>query len=204
MQRPSPDELDRVVVVGTSCSGKTTFARQLSELLRARHIELDAIHWKADWEPRAPAELRRLVEEAVSVERWIADGNYSVIREVIWPRATAVAWLNYPFWRVFSRALWRTVRRAATGEELYSGNRETFRKAFLSRDSILLWIITSHWRQKREYRRLQETGTYPRARFIEFRRPAQATLFLSQLGAENPAGARWEEEAGDGGDDGSV
>ena len=204
MKRSFPDELDRVVVVGTSCSGKTTFARHLSKLLQARHIELDAIHWKADWEPRAPAELLRLVEEAVSDERWIVDGNYSAVREVIWSRATAVAWLNYPFWRVFSRALWRTVRRASTREELYSGNRETFRKAFLSRDSILLWIVTSHWRQKREYRRLEETRCYPRVKFFEFRRPVQATLFLSQLGAGNPAGVRWGKEAGNGRDDGSV
>ena len=189
MQRPSPDELDRVVVVGTSCSGKTTFARQLSRLLRAPHVELDAIHWKADWEPRAPAEFRRLVEEAVSDERWIVDGNYTAVREVIWPRATAVAWLNYSFWRVFSRALWRTVRRAWTREKLYSGNRESFRKAFLSRDSILLWIITSHWRHRREYRRLEVTRCYPRVKFFEFRRPAQASLFLSQLGAGNPTSA---------------
>ena len=187
-------------MVGTSCSGKTTFARQLSQLLQTAHIELDALHWKENWEARAPAELRRLVEEAVSHERWIVDGNYGTVREVIWPRATAVAWLNYPFWLVFSRALWRTVRRVSTREELYSGNRETFRLAFLSRDSILVWIISSHWRRRRELRRLEETRCYPQVKFFEFRRPAQASLFLSQLGA----GARRQEEAGDGGDYGSV
>jgi hypothetical protein len=73
------------------------------------------------------------------------------------------------------------VRRALTREELYSENRESFRKAFLSRDSILLWIITSHWRQRREYRRLGETGCYPQLRFFEFRRPSQASSFLEQL-----------------------
>ena len=202
MKRSFPDELDRVVVVGTSCSGKTTFARHLSELLQARHIELDAIHWKADWEPRAPAELRHLVEEAVSDERWIVDGNYGAVREVTWPRATAVAWLNYPFWLVFSRALWRTVRRVSTREELYSGNRESFRGAFLSRDSILLWIISSHWRHRRDYRRLRETEHYPELRFFEFRRPKEASIFLAQTRAR--ARAKRQEEAGDGGDPGSL
>lgn len=193
-----------MAVVGTSCSGKTTFARDLSQLLQTRHIELDALHWKEDWEPRAPAEFRRLVEEAVSHQCWITDGNYGTVREVIWPRATAVAWLNYPFWLVFSRALWRTLRRISTREKLYSGNRESFRKAFLSRDSILLWIISSHWRQRREYRRLEKTGCYPQLRFFEFRRPAQASIFLSQLRAGDLADARSQREAGDGGDHGSL
>jgi len=181
MQRASLGELDRVAVVGTSCSGKTTFARNLSRLLQTRHVELDALFWKKDWEARPLEEFRCRVEEAVSCERWITDGNYGTVRELIWPRATAVVWLNYPFWLVFSRALWRTVRRALTREELYSENRESFRKAFLSRDSILLWIITSHWRQRREYRRLGETGCYPQLRFFEFRRPSQASSFLEQL-----------------------
>jgi adenylate kinase family enzyme len=189
MQRSFPGELARVAVVGTSCSGKTTFARELSRILQTPHVELDALHWKKDWEPRAPAEFRRLVEEAVSQERWITDGNYGAVREVIWPRATAVAWLNYPFWLVFSRALWRTARRALTGEELYSGNRESLGKAFLSRDSILLWIITSHWRQRREYRRLEETECCPQLRFFEFRRPAQASRFLAQVRAGDLAGS---------------
>jgi adenylate kinase family enzyme len=202
LQRSSLDQLARVVVVGTSCSGKTTFARDLSQILQTRHIELDALHWKEDWEARPPEELRCLVEEAVSCERWIVDGNYGAVREVTWTRATAVAWLNYPFWLVFSRALWRTVRRVSTREELYSGNRESFRGAFLSRDSILLWVISSHWRRRREYRRLEETEYYPQLRFFEFRRPSQASIFLGQMRAR--ARAKRQREAGDGGDHGSL
>ena len=35
--------LSRVVVVGTTCSGKTTFANRLAVLLDAPHVELDAL-----------------------------------------------------------------------------------------------------------------------------------------------------------------
>ena len=33
--------MKRVVVIGSSCAGKTTFARELAGLLNVPHIELD-------------------------------------------------------------------------------------------------------------------------------------------------------------------
>jgi adenylate kinase family enzyme len=169
-KRHVTNEFMRVAVVGTSCSGKTTFARELSEVVGAAHIELDALHWKANWEARSTAEFRSLVEDAVSCEGWVADGNYQAVRELVWSRATAVVWLNYPFWRA--------------REELYSGNRESLRQAFFSRDSILLWVITSHWGRNREYRRLKEMGPdYPGLRVLELRTPSQTSRLLAQLRA---------------------
>ena len=87
--------------------------------------------------------------EAAAAERWVMDGNYSAVRDLVWGRATAVVWLNYPFRVVLWRCLSRTIRRAITREELFSGNRESFRMSFLSRDSIILWAITSHRRVRR-------------------------------------------------------
>ena len=100
--------MQRVVVVGTSCSGKTTLARQLSRVLGAPHVELDGIHWMPGWQLRPVDEVRRMVGEAAAAERWVMDGNYSAVRDIVWGRATAVVWLNYPFrvvlWRCLSPA----------------------------------------------------------------------------------------------------
>ena len=143
--------LRRVAVVGTSCSGKTTFAATLAAQLRVPHIELDALHWRPGWVPAPRDAFRAAVSEAVAADCWISDGNYSAVRDLVWGRATAVIWLDYPFATVLRRALYRTARRALLREELYSGNRESFRKALLSRDSILLWVVTSYGRLWREY-----------------------------------------------------
>ena len=174
--------MERVVVVGTSCSGKTTLARQLSQGLGLPHIELDAIHWQSGWRPRPVDEVRRMVSAAVATERWVMDGNYSAVRDIVWGRATAVVWLNYPFRVVLWRALSRTTRRVITREELFSGNREGFRQSFLSRDSIILWAITSHRRVRREYRRILDSGDFPHLRVIKLRGPAEAEALVARLG----------------------
>jgi hypothetical protein len=111
------------------------------------------------------------------------DGNYSsTARDIVWDRATTLIWLNYPFRVVFWRALRRTVLRVANQEELYSGNRETFRQSFLSRESIILWAITTYHRRRREYRRILDEGVFPHLRVIELRSPAEAEALAASLG----------------------
>lgn len=173
--------LERVIVVGTSCCGKTTFSRRLAAILGQSHIELDALHWGPHWVAKPTEEFRRLVERAVAGERWVADGNYRAVRDVIWPKATAVIWLNYSFITVFRRALMRTLRRSLSGEELYAGNRESLWRAFLSRESILWWVITTFTRRRRNYRELRETKRFPQLAWIELRTPAEAESFLQAM-----------------------
>ena len=173
--------MERVVVVGTSCSGKTTLAQQLAGVLGSPHVELDAIHWMAGWRERPVDEVRWMASEAAAAERWVMDGNYSVMRDIVWGRATTIIWLNYPFRVVLWRALSRTTRRVLTQEELFSGNREGFRQSFLSRDSIILWAITSHRRVQREYRRILDGGDFPHLRVIELRGPAEAEALVASL-----------------------
>lgn len=84
--------LQRVVVVGMSGAGKSTVARRLALALGAPHVELDALFWGPEWEPRMPADFRRDVDAAAGGGRWIVDGNYGSVRHLVWPRATAIVW----------------------------------------------------------------------------------------------------------------
>ena len=135
----------RIVVVGSSCSGKTTFAKELADKLRVTHIELDAIHWKTDWVSQEREKFRQLTRQAVAEELWVADGNYSAVRDIVWGRATAVIWLNFAFPIILWHVLSRTAKRVFSKEELYSGNRESFKRSFLSTDSIILWVLKTHF-----------------------------------------------------------
>ena len=76
----------RIVVVGTTGSGKTTVARKLSRRLGIPHVELDALHWEPKWTPAATDVFRQRVAEALKGDAWVVDGNYSKARDLIWPR----------------------------------------------------------------------------------------------------------------------
>lgn len=170
--------LRRVIVVGTSGSGKTTFARRLAEILDVPHFELDQLHWGPNWTPKDMAEFRQLTEAAVTGERWVIDGNYEVIRDIVWPRAATIIWLNYPFVTVFWRVLRRTIGRVVGRQELFSGNRESFRQSFFSRESILWWVITSYPRRRRDFTALRAANIFPNLAWLEFNSPRQAEEFL--------------------------
>jgi len=177
----SRDNLKRIAVVGTSCSGKTTLARRLAGALGAAHIELDAIHWKPNWELPSIEEFRTLVTEAVSGERWVADGNYGRVRDVVWGRATHVVWLNYPFLTVLRRALARTLRRIVTQEKVCGDNRESFRASFLHRDGIPWWVVRTHHARQERYADALRSGGFPHLSVIELRNQREAEALIHKL-----------------------
>ncbi|MDP7019230.1 MAG: hypothetical protein QGG36_25760 [Pirellulaceae bacterium] len=177
MSRPS-DTMRRIVVVGSSCAGKTTFAAQLADRLSSPFVQLDELHWGPDWTPADEGDLRRNVDEATAEQRWVVDGNYVHLRDLTWRRADTLIWLNYSFFTVFGRALWRTVSRVVWRTRIYSGNRESFRLSFMSRDSILLWVIKSYSTRRLEIPALLAEPKFADLQVLEFKTPGQARRFL--------------------------
>ncbi|MCG8419424.1 MAG: adenylate kinase [Proteobacteria bacterium] len=175
--------MPRVVIVGSSCAGKTTLARELATTLAHPHIELDALHWMPDWQERAVDEFRAVLAREIAAGAWVLDGNYlSQAQDIVWPRATHVVWLNYSFPVVMKRALVRTVRRSLVREHLWSGNRESWRRSFMSRDSILLWVVTSFRDRRRTLRQLFDNpDLWPEIDHIELTHPSQAGPLVRQM-----------------------
>ena len=177
-------DLSRVVVIGSTAAGKSTFGRQLADRTGAAFIELDALHWIPNWTPEDPDRLRLKVSNATEAPRWVAAGGYSVLRDIVWGRASSVVWLDYSFPRIQWRLTKRTVTRIATGEELWNGNRETFRNAFLSRDSLFVWLIKTYRSNRRKYHE-RLTDEFPDLASIRFRRPSAAQEWLDAVRADD-------------------
>lgn len=168
----------RYVVVGTSGAGKSTFAAALARTLGCPYTELDALHWGPRWTP-VPHELfEASVRAATQGDRWVVDGNYTAVREVLWLRATHIVWLNLSRPIVYARVLSRTMRRLLLRTELWQGNRESYRATFFSRDSVLLWSITTFTGNQSKFAALRRDPSYQHLQWIEITNAEQASSFL--------------------------
>ncbi len=169
--------MQRVVVIGTSGSGKTTFAASLARRLNVPHIELDDLHWNPQWVETPTNEFLVKVDAATQSQAWVVDGNYSKARALVWPRADTLIWLDYPFPLVISRLLWRTLRGLARKDVRCNGNRESWRNLF-SRHSIIVWAFQSHWRNQRTYSQAMTDPAYSHLQKLRFRSPKEADAWL--------------------------
>lgn len=173
----------RLVVVGTTSSGKSTLAERLANKLGYDFIELDALHWEPNW-TEAPLEVfRGRVETATQAPAWVVAGNYRVVRDLVWSRAEAVIWLDYPLPRVFWQLARRTFSRWWTQELLWGTNRESLWTHFKlwSEESLFHWLFKTYWRRKREYPMLLSLPEHEHLELIHFKHPKETEQWLNTL-----------------------
>jgi adenylate kinase family enzyme len=89
--------MERILVMGSSGSGKSTFAHRLSSITGIPTVSLDALFWKPGWVESDATEFGRRVTEAAQQPRWIMDGNFiahaGVLRRSL---ADALIWFDLP------------------------------------------------------------------------------------------------------------
>ena len=174
----------RINVVGTSGSGKSTFARRLARHLAVPYVELDALFWRPGWGESSDEEFFPRLKAALGPEGWVVDGNYTRTIPLKWDQVDAVIWLDFSFPLTLKRAVLRAARRAWSQEELWpgTGNRESWRKLF-TRHSIVWWTIKTHAKVRRQYEATMRDPRYGHIRFVRLTSPAEAEAFLTALGA---------------------
>ena len=191
MEAGQPELGRRVVVVGTSGSGKTVVARQLAAMLGVTCVELDALNWDPGWvdlNQTNREEFLRRVNEAVAGDAWVVDGNYSSSRDLVWPKATAVVWLDYPLWLALWRMAKRTIPRIVTKKALWKGNTESFRQQFLSRDSMFLWVIKTHRRRRTTLPAILAEPEHAHLTVVRHRSPRETHAWLKHVAARADVG----------------
>lgn len=153
----------------------------LARALEVPHVELDSIYHQPGWTPLADDEYRARVKEATTEPRWVVDGNYSVVQDIVWGRADTVVWFDLSYATVLARTIRRTVRRTATREELWNGNREPFSNLWSlnPEKSIIAWAATRHGVYRRRYTEAENDPQWAHLRFVRLRSQAEADGFLT-------------------------
>lgn len=175
----------KINVVGTSGSGKSTLAKQLSVALETSYIQLDQLFWRANWEGTPDDVFFAKLEEALSVstQGWVLDGNFDRTRPIKWRDVDMVVWIDFPFWRVFSQACSRAIKRIISKEEIWpgTGNRESFRQTFLSRNSVLLWSLKTWHQNRKRYFADMIDPRYAHIQFVRLTSRREAQVLVDNL-----------------------
>jgi len=135
-----PADLQRINLVGTSGSGKSTTGRRLAEILKSPYIEMDVLYHGPNWTQAQPEVFRARVAGAIAGPRWVLDGNYHRTSDLKWARATMIVWLDIAWVPNMYRAVGRAVRRSWTRT-----------------DSMILWTATTHHQLRRRYSQVEQS-----------------------------------------------
>jgi adenylate kinase family enzyme len=148
MTPPAPDAFGpRIMICGTSNTGKSTLALALSTKLGLPVVHLDRQRFLAgtDWQERPTSEFQALHDAAIEADRWIMEGNYSFLMPQRIARATGIILLRDNRLANFGRYLWRTlVERKRAGN--LEGNRDSIKW------DMVHWVLVRAPRNVQTYR----------------------------------------------------
>jgi adenylate kinase family enzyme len=124
--------MKKVLVIGSSGAGKSTFARRLGKITGIEVIHLDKLHWKPNWIEPPKEEWRVIVENAVKSDSWILDGNFSSTMKIRVAACDTIVFLEMPrivcIWRVLKRIV---VYRKGSRPDMAEGCNEKFDWEFI-------------------------------------------------------------------------
>lgn len=178
MVEPPPDwpvSFDRLLVIGNSGAGKSTFATRLAARTSHRLIHLDQEFWLPGWQLPKREAWRAKVASLAAEPRWIMEGNFSSSLDLRLPRANAVVWFDYSRFVCLARVLkrsWASYGRVRP--DMAPGCPERFDASFLQ----YVWTFNRSERPKI----LQALATYGSHQHpVVFRRDGDVSRFMASL-----------------------
>lgn len=179
--------MKKINIIGTSDSGKSTFAKKLSLKLNIEYTEMDSLYWDDNWTPHNKEYFLQKIEEITNKNQWILDGNYRKTIPIKWQKADTIIWLDYSFCRTFFQVFKRAILRIIDKKPLWetSNNKESFKQTFMSKDSILLWMISSYPKTKKRYKLMLKEEKYSHINIIHLKSPKECEEFLKNIKIKN-------------------
>jgi energy-coupling factor transporter ATP-binding protein EcfA2 len=182
---------ERILILGRTGSGKTTLARELAAGLRVPHVELDSLYFGPEFSTAPLPLLRERTSAAIAGDRWVTDGNKRVVRDLVWPRADTIVWLDYPLgvslWRLAKRARRRT--STLTSQATKTGGATGLPKQLFAAARGVLKALRSHAGQRRRYPRMFAEQANQHLAVVRLRSPRATRRWLARVteGAGTPS-----------------
>jgi adenylate kinase family enzyme len=169
----------RIMICGTSNTGKSTLAVAIGKKLGLPAIHLDQLRFapNTDWVERPDPEFHSLHREAVAGDNWVMEGNYSAIIDVRIARATGIILLGDHPWANLGRYLRRTLIQRHERVGNLAGNRDSLKW------EMVHWVLVRGPRSIARYRTMLPATGLP---FLELRSMAETRAAYATWDLEGP------------------
>ncbi len=150
------------------------------------HVELDSLYFGPELSTAPLPLLRERTSAAIAGDRWVTDGNKRAVRDLVWPRADTIVWLDYPLgvrlWRLAKRAHRRTfLLKAQAAAE--TGRKTGLLRQLLAAARGVLTALRSHAGQRREYPRMFAEPANQHLAVVRLRSPRATRQWLARATA---------------------
>lgn len=147
---------NKILIIGAPGSGKTMLAFQLKEIYEYPIYHLDELYWKKGWKTVDIQNFRTKVLDIVSKEKWVIDGDYPQVNDIIYREADIIIFLDVKLPVLIKNVLIRTIGGYYKREEICGGNRESLSRLF-TKDGIVSYTI-------KQYRKYKD---YPERQYVD-------------------------------------
>lgn len=170
--------MQKVLIIGCSGVGKSTFADRVSEKTGLSFTPTDPFYWQANWHVASTESVVERVDAATSEPAWILDGNFDDQRDFVWQRADTVIWLDYPLWRVLFQVVNRNLGLWLSQKPTWSDNRMSWQRAW----SGIRHSLRSHKLKRKNYPNY--LNEFPHLQVYHFRDPSESNEWLASLSTD--------------------
>jgi adenylate kinase family enzyme len=167
----------KVLIIGPGGAGKSTLANQLGQTLSIEVLHLDKYYWRPGWIETPKPEWLKRVEELLSRDEWLMDGNYSGTLDVRLKACDTVIFLDM----ARTTCLWRVLKRAV----MYRNkSRPDMAEGCLEKLSLefILWIWNYSRRTRPKILKMLEANAGNK-RIVWLRSQSEVTGFTATLGS---------------------
>lgn len=165
----------KIMIIGSSGSGKSTFSRKLGEKLNIPVYHLDLYFWRPGWVETPREEWIEFNKQLIMKEKWIIDGYYGSTMDIRCQAADVIIFFDLSPWITTYRVIKRRIQyHGKTRSDLNEGCPE----------SIDWQFIKFGWNFRRDKRPsiIEKLKEYSKdKKVIIIKRPKEANLLLNKI-----------------------